>query len=338
MTKMMIYVQPSMYEDSTLSHAIDTYMVAVEQDLGWVVKKSRLDDFNDWRNVRAKLISDDYDGVLLVGQDIDYPCATYTEHMFAPTLAPFMCDEKPEMHGKKVISYNYCTVRRGVCILRGDEQELANIFKKFSQRHIKRYKNVSIFAKDMPGECTDEQYSIPQSYNFQHCINGSRSDFGKASKLQLTLLGLSGHAGPKRIDAAGMVYLRDLYNVEMRILLITGCWVGGWFIHPSMQKEYFGKLVFINPHLHLVLAGGTGAVCSVVHKKAIPEILRGKTFVEAFKGKRVDHIFTPYGDPAFHLSEEFADGLPPVTPPPPKKSVITFKSEPSGAELRLTKR
>ena len=104
---MIIYVQPSFYGDSTLSHAIDNYATAVEHKLGWVVTKKSLDEYNNWRGIRTRIMSDDPAVALFAGDKIDYPYfSNMPSHYFTPSLTPFYSDKEPYLGRKFMLFIN----------------------------------------------------------------------------------------------------------------------------------------------------------------------------------------------------------------------------------------
>lgn len=332
MTKMMIYIQPSIYGDSALSHAVNAYMVAIEHDLGWLVNKSRLDEYDDWRSIRERLMSDDYEGILLVGDNINYPFSSIHNNQFGPALAPFYSDKEPFLvDGKVAIRANYYKADRAVSILRGDKTRIINAFNKFCQRKVARYKNVRIFS-DCDKRCTKEHYNIPLEYNYKYCKCGSQNELDTILTESLALLVARGHGNTTCVYPGkdSVVGTGQLKAVKAQILVITGCFTDGWRITGG---AFLGQLVLTNPNLHFYLGGGGGIPCTNITSSVLPQMLRGRTFVDAFIGLNIDTFFVPYGDLGFYLSED--EPSPP--PPPPAKSYIECTSTPGGAKIWVKK-
>ena len=342
MTRMVIYVQPSMYEDSTLSHAIGNYATAVEHDLGWDVNKRRLDEYINWRSIRIRIMNDDPNVVLLAGDKIDYPYfSAIPADYFNPLLPPFYSDKEPSLaDGKVAIRVNYYKVDRAVSILQADRSSLVHAFNKFKQIKVERYKNVCIFDGCDVKHCLPEHYSFPTEYNYNFCKCCSNATVDTALKGDLTLLGGRGHGNPGMSACCkGSFSVPKLMNAKLLMLFVTGCNTNSWI---KGSERWFGHLVVTNPYLQFFLGGGYGIPCGNITGRVLSQMLNGKTYAEAVMGVTIDQFFTAYGNPAFHLSEEFAGEFPPVTPPPqpplPKKRYVEFKSIPQGAEIWLKKR
>lgn len=331
---MIIYVQPTMYGDSALSHAIDRYMAAVERDLGWLVTKKSLDEYSSWRDIRTRIMIDDYEAILLVGANIDYAYESIWRGKFGPSLAPFYCDKEPFLvDGKVSLRVNYYKADRAVSILRGNKTQIINAFNKFSQRKVARYKNARIFIRCDPFECVKDKghYNIPPEYNHKHCNCCGQSELDIALTESLAILVARGHGSTTAVRPGkdSVLSYSQLEAAKVQILLITGCFTEGWRIAGG---AFFGQLVLTNPYLHFYLGGGGGIPCGNITGSVLPRMSRGKTFVDAFIGLDINSFFVPYGDPSFYLSEE---GVPPTLPP--QKSYINCISNPSGAKIYLKK-
>lgn len=348
MTKMMIYVQPSIYEDSALSHAIANYATAVGNDLGWVVKKSKLDKYDNWRSTRTQIMRDDYNVILLVGADIDYPYFAKSSY-FSPSLVPFYCDREPYLvDGGVTVWVNHYKADRAVSILRADKQSLIRAFTKFKQINIgEKYKKVHVFGYDV-GPCPREHYSIPTKYNYNYCNGCDQAAIDEALAEEMTLLVGDGHGNPVCCVCGkpGSLRASVLRNVKVSILCISGCNTNGWVtdVTDTRMGRFLVHLVVDNPYLHFYLGAGYGTPCGNISGRVLSQMLNGKNYAEAIMGVTIDQCFTAYGNPAFHLSDEGAPTVPPTTPAPPTepqlppaKTHIEFKSIPQGAEISLKK-
>ena len=331
MTRMIIYVQPSFYGDSTLSHAIDKYATEVEHNLGWVVTKKSLDEYTNWRSIRTRIMNDDPTVVLLAGDKIDYPTFgdTAGSNYFTPSLAPFYSDKEPYLVDEKVaIRVNYYKVDRAVSILQADKQSLVQAFNKFKQIKVGEYKNVRIF-NDCGERCTKEHYSVPAKYNYNYCECCDQVAIDTALTEELTLLGGRGHGSPQN-SACGKgydgIHVLTLKDVKLLMLFISGCNTNSWI---KGMDWWFGHLVVTNPYLQFFLGGGYGVPCGNISGVVLPRMLSGKTYPEAVIGVTIDQFHTAYGNPAFCLS----DG----EPSPPTKSYIDCSTDPNGAGIWLKK-
>ena len=336
---MIIYVQPSFYGDSTLSHAIDKYATAVEHKLGWVVTKKSLDEYNNWRGIRTRIMNDDPDVALFAGDKIDYPTFGDTpgSKYFTPSLTPFYSDKEPYLADEKVtVRVNYYKVDRAVSILQADKHSLVQAFNKFKQINAGGYKNVRIFL-GCSEKCTKEHYSVPTSYNYNCCKCCDQVAIDAALAEDLALLGGVGHGTPQHSSCGkgyDGIHVLALKEVKLLMLFISGCNTNSWI---KGMDWWFGHLVVTNPYLQFYLGGGYGVPCGNITGEVLSRMLNGKTYAEAIRGVTIDQFFTAYGNPAFCLSGE---GVPPYEPPPyepPTKTYIEAESTPSNAKIWLKK-
>ena len=204
-------------------------------------------------------------------------------------------------------------------------QQIRSVFEKFSKNRNKVYpKRSAIFLDKVRGGRGEEKdYQFLKEHNFKtdFLINLTPKEVQDRLDDKYALFSVHGHGTPSGISVSTyppeitIFHSSYLNKLNTPLFLAGGCNVAGWWTNDfenndkldfSINIEWFGSKIFVNPHLRVIVSQFPAQVDVNLRsftEVILPGLMRGKTLAESSIGKtlRIDNMII-YGDPTFYYN------------------------------------
>ncbi len=340
---MLIFLSPQYADDIEIKNAINRYIDAVKEDIGWDTKIVTVTpEINDFQEI-DEIIEGYYEtenikACIMVGEDIDTALGGDVEIKYkeGPSTLPWWTTQ--------TVSGEY--QRMDICIsliypthsleYQTKSSQIAFVFNKFSMNRDKIYSNdIVVFRGDPLTEQGLKVYQTLDNYgNLFYKENATDSEVQESLNKSWMMYNIFGHSCPSStLVGKGSFYADDLDNLDTPLFTAGGCSVNDWYVNISSfgndeldystddpygteyHPSWYGSKILTSLYLRVMVLGFPGQPTGdpsdpVASRKnfiinAMPDLAMGKTLAEAMIGDIYDTKGDQiiFGDPTFHYNK-----------------------------------
>ena len=335
---MLIFISPQYSNNFLIKWAINRYIDAVEEDIGWNTKTIKItSEMNDFRKI-DQVIESYYENYtikacIMVGEDIDIALGADCDYNEQPSTVPWYTTGGENAYEIVEAGINLRPYQTDICIsliYPTSEQcylrktlQIVKVFNKFSKNRDVSY-NGNILFYEASDFCMDKEHILNQYGNLTYKKDPNLSHIIQSFKNSYSIYYTHGHSNPSRtkINATSKdkyhknFYARYLDFIDTPIYMAGGCYVGGWWsdypdnnhLDPSIDRllyPHYSSRIFTAKKIRVMVLGypfqgGYSYSVSFV-ENAIPDLINGSTIAESMIGDICSSV-TIYGDPTFHFT------------------------------------
>lgn len=321
---MLIFVSPQYKDDAAVSAAIQTYINAVKNDIGWNLAVVGIDQTdNQYTTIQTKInevySNNPLKACMMVGEDIAEENNVFHVSMnrMCQQALPFWQSLggklSPICPPKITLSENIVRVPISLIYPNFNDsygvksEQIITAMNKFSRDRGKVYSNNIIAFYDTQFHEVDD-FGLIFEDELHHLGDDVREGDAPQSTVDLVTIGeyklviAAGHGRPDTVYVSGAAYSVFTYtthgkNVKTPFLLVYGCSTSGWYTEinndclyqpPSNRQGWFGHGIFDNPEIRVILAGfpigSYGENVEFVGSGRLSIMATGITIAEAMRG------------------------------------------------------
>jgi hypothetical protein len=333
---LLIILSPQYHNDNDIRTAIQTYITAVKNDLGWTSQLIPIqDNENDYQQIDTiiETLNNNHTvkACIMVGEDLNTALGGDTNYLEQPSTLPWATlggTIAYETADQGIIS-KPTTIHICISLLYPPQQlsyeqkkaSLIFAFQKFTtQRHQPIQNTIRVFESSALNTHSKTLY---QQLNDCSALTYSEDATTAEMKLSLTTpytaFFVHGHSTPSGTDVnnqknSGWFPAENLDSIRTPFFGADGCYVAGWWsnqkdnnkLDGSIGATWYAAKIFTSATIQVMALGllsqnGLPTPVSFI-ENAMPELLSGKTLAEAMIGDTTIGDTIIIGDPSFHFS------------------------------------
>ena len=325
---MLIFLSPQYADDIEIKNAINRYIDAVKEDIGWDTKiVTMTPEINDFQEI-DEIIEGYYEtenikACIMVGEDIDTALGGVIEIKYkeGPSTLPWWTTQtvSGELYQRMDICISLIYPTHSLDY-RTRASQIVFTFNKFSMNRDKIYSNdiVAFIGYPLTEERLLKVYQTLDNYgDLFYKENATDSEVQESLSKSWMMYNVQGHSTPSgTIVGTGYFYADDLDNLDTPLFTAGGCFVNGWYVNRSSfgnnkldystddpygteyHPSWYGSKILISPYLRVMVLGfpgqAGGAPGDPVESRknfiinAMPDLAMGKTLAEAMIGDIYD--------------------------------------------------
>ena len=332
---MLIFVSPQYATDIEIENAINLYIKAVKDDLGWNTKIIEIQK-EDNEYIKIDEIIEHYYSLysikacIMVGEDLDTALAGDCDYMEKPSVVPWFTTGGTGAYETSVQGIICKPYKMDICIsliypthdlnYQTKKLQIINSFFKFSEsRAISFSDDILVFeSSDINANSKETYKKLGEQSNLNYMEDPTDIDVQRSLKESYSLYFVHGHSNPSGtiLNAKEQSWFSAKYIDELNSPFFgaDGCYVAGWWsnkkdngiLDASICGPYYGSEIFSSKATRAMVLGllsQTGYSYSVSFvENAIPDLVGGKTLAESMIGDIYLGDNIVIGDPTFHYS------------------------------------
>jgi len=332
---MLIFISPQYAADVEIENAINLYIKAVKNDLGWNTKIIKIQkEGNEYLKI-DEIIEHYYSlysikACIMVGEDLDTALSGDCDYMEQPSVVPWFTTGGTgayETSEQGIICKPY---KMDICIsliyptheldYQTKKLQIIDSFVKFSNnRAIKFSDDILVFeSSDINANSKETYKKLGEQSNLTYKQDPTDLDVQKSLKESHSLYFVHGHSNPSGtvLNAKEKSWFSAKYvdELDSPFFGADGCYVAGWWsnkkdnniLDASICGPYYGSEIFSSKNTRAMVLGllsQTGYSYSVSFvENAIPDLIGGKTLAESMIGDTYLGDNIVIGDPTFHFT------------------------------------
>ena len=331
-TDMLIFVSPQYAYDIEIRTAIESYISAVKEDIGWNTRMVSLTQKNNEYQTIDQTIERYYrlykiKACIMVGEDTDTAFGGDSDYMEKPSIVPWYTIggvDAYEVSEQGIVSRPY---EMDICIslmyptndldYQTKKSHIIAAFYKFSnQRHVGFDGDILVFESSDINTNSEEMYKGLDEYgNLIYTEDASSMSLDGSYSMYY----VHGHSIPAGTDVnaddGGWFSADNVDELDTPFFGADGCYVGGWWsdksdnnvLDSSIDCSWYGSKIFTSKSVQVMVLGllsqnGFYYPVSFI-ENAVPDLLDGATLAESMIGHTYvgDNVLV-YGDPTFHYT------------------------------------
>ena len=330
---MLIFISPQYKDDLEIITAINSYISAVSNDIGWNVKIINIDqDSNNYQKIDQTIENyyDFYDikACIMVGEDTDTALGGLNNYMKKPSVVPWFTtggDESYDLSEQGIICQPYTI---DICIsliyptaaldYQTKKSQIIDAFNKFSVKRNNVNDDILVFESSDINYYSKEIYQSLENYqNLYYRQDPSDEEIKKSFDETYLMYLVHGHSNPSGTDVNagedGWFSADCLDKLDTPFFGADGCYVSGWWsdqpesdnLCSSIDCLWYGSKIFTSENIVVMALGllsqnGFSYPVSFI-ENAIPGLFEGKTLSESMIGQTCLGENIIIGDPTFHF-------------------------------------
>ena len=330
--EMLIFISPQYVHDTEIQTAINTYINAVKDDIGWNTRLISIkEEDNDYKKIDQTIeqyfIKYQIKVCLMVGEDIDTALAGDSDYMEKPSIIPWSTvggEKAYEISEQGIVSKPYTT---DICIsllypthtldYQTKKEQIINAFTKFSIRNKHYLKDILVFESSEINKQSKEQYQKLQNYgNLDYNEDPTNVKIKTSINRLYSMYFVHGHSNPSGTDInsndSGWFSANNVDKLNTPFFGADGCYVNGWWsdkldtntLDSSIDGTWYGSKIFTSKNVMVMALGllsqnGFSYPVSFI-ENTLPDLTEGKTLAEAMTGNTYAGNTIIIGDPTFH--------------------------------------
>lgn len=334
---MLIFISPQYAGDADIHEAINKYITAVEEDIGWNTKIIKIaPNINDFKKI-DNIIESYYEACkikacIMVGEDTDTALGSDINYNDAPSTVPWhtLGGESAYEIGEHGVVGDFHQMDVCVSLLYPTSDlsyykkssQLVSVFEKFSKnRDFYFTGEMLVFADIMGYDEVERMYNSMEQYgNLDYTKDPTFFEVLCSLDDSYSMYFVDGHSVPSFTDVHStknvFFYSLFLNQLDTPFFGASGCYVSGWYtgktdnniLDPSITRighPHYSSRIFINPHLRVMVLGdltqsGYSWFSVSFIENALQGLMSGKTLAESMTGTIVTaDDQTVIGDPTF---------------------------------------
>jgi hypothetical protein len=247
---MLIIVSPQYADDIEIKTAINSYISAVKDDIGWDVNIVDINqNNNDYKEIDI-IIESYYDlyeikACLMVGEDTDTAVGGLNNYMKKPSLVPWFTtggEDSYDLSEQGIICKPYIMdicisliYPTGVLDYQSKKTQIISAFNKFCNiRNISNNNNITVFEGSDINYYSKQMYQDLKYYsNLSYKEDPTEEEIKTSFDESHLMYYVHGHSNPSGTDvnlnSSGWFSADYLDNIDTPFFGADGCYVGGWW-------------------------------------------------------------------------------------------------------------
>jgi hypothetical protein len=333
---LLIILSPQYEKDTDIRTAINSYITAVYNDLGWTSRIIPMhEDENNYQHI-DNIIETTYNNhpvkaCIMVGEDLNTALGGDCDHLEQPSTLPWSTlggTTTYELTEQGIIckptTLNICISLLYPTHDLSYEQKKSSIisaFHKFTiQRHTTNPNSIRVFeSSDLNTNSKAIYQKLSDHGTLSYTEDATDPDISASLTEPYTAYFVHGHSTPAGTDVnaqknIGWFTAETLDTLQTPFFGADGCYAGGWWsnqqdnnkLDSSIDGSWYGSKIFTSKHIQVMALGllsqnGFSTPVSFL-ENVVPELLTGKTLAEAMIGDTCIGDFIVVGDPTFHFT------------------------------------
>jgi len=333
---LLIILSPQYEKDTDIRTAINSYMNAVYNDLGWTSRIIPIhEDENTYQQI-DNIIETTYNNhsvkaCIMVGEDLNTALGGDCDHLEQPSTLPWSTlggTTTYELTQQGIIckptTLNICISLLYPTHDLSYEQKKSSIisaFHKFTiQRHTTNQNIIRVLeSSDLNTNSKAIYQKLSDHGDISYTEDATDSDISTSLTESYTAYFVHGHSTSAGTDVnaqknIGWFTAEILDTLQTPFFGADGCYAGGWWsnqkdnnkLDSSIDGSWYGSKIFTSTHIRVMALGllsqnGFSTPVSFL-ENVVPEFLTGKTLAEAMIGDTCIGDFIIVGDPTFHFT------------------------------------
>jgi len=331
---LLIILSPQYNHDPEINIAIQAYLSAVNNDLGWNGQIIPIQEYqNEYQIIDTIIESYETDALkacLMIGEDLDTALGGDTDYLEQPSTLPWATlggNAGYETADEGIVS-RPTTIHLCISLLYPPQQlsyeqkksSLIFVFNKFTtQRHQPFPNSVRVFESSDLNTYSQAVYqNLNELSNLYYTEDATTKQMTHALQTSCAAFFVHGHSTPSGTDIAakkkvGWFPAENLDSINTPFFGADGCYVAGWWstqqdnnhLDPCFGTSWYGAKIFTSITIQAMALGllsqnGFSTPVSFL-ENAMPELLTGKTLAESMVGDTTIGDVIIIGDPTFHF-------------------------------------
>ena len=329
---MVIILSPQYADDRDIQTSINSYIDAVQEDLGWTAHLIAMGQENNDYKVIDQLIEHYYflyhiKACIMVGEDIDTALAGDSDYMEKPSTIPWSTlgrENAYETANQGIVVKPY-TTDIAISLLypthtldyQTKKAHIISVFEKFSTRNKYSLDNIFVSEASDINHHSKELYRHLSTYGNLTYSEDSSNIYASLNK-DYSMYFVHGHSNPSGTDVnkddTGWFSARNVDYVNTPFFGADGCYVNGWWsdqkdnnvLDSSINTIWYGSTIFTSKHVQVMALGllsqqGFSYPVSFI-EHVIPDLCEGKTLAESIIGDTFVDNTILIGDPTFQYT------------------------------------
>ena len=333
---LLIILSPQYEKDTDIHTAINSYITAVYNDLGWTSRIILIhEDENNYQHIDS-IIETTYNNhpvkaCIMVGEDLNTALGGDCDYLEQPSTLPWSTlggTTNYELTEQGIIckptTLNICISLLYPTHDFSYEQKKSSIisaFHKFTdQRHTTNPNTIGVFESSDLNTNSKAIYQRLSEYGtVTYTEDATESDITTSLRTPYGAYFVHGHSTPAGTDVnmqknSGWFSAENLNILQTPFFGADGCYAAGWWSNQqdnnkldfSIDASWYGSKIFTSTHLQVMALGllsqnGFSTPVSFI-ENVMPELLKGKTLAEAMIGDTCIGDTIIVGDPTFHYT------------------------------------
>ncbi len=331
----LIILSPQYNTDPEITTAIQAYLSAVKNDLGWNGHIILIqDEQNQYQQIDAIIESyqtDTLKACIMVGEDLNTALGGDTDYLEQPSTLPWATLGGTAAYETAVEGIIAKPTTIHLCIsllyppqgLSYDQKksDLIFAFNKFTtQRHQPFPNTIQVFESSDLNTYSHALYQHLNEFSqLSYTEDATTKQMTSALQTATAAFFVHGHSTPSGTDIAakkktGWFTVENLDSLNTPFFGADGCYVAGWWstqkdnnnLDPSHGTSWYGAKIFTSTTIQAMALGllsqnGFSTPVSFL-ENAMPELLTGKTLAESMIGDTTIGDTIIIGDPSFHFT------------------------------------
>jgi hypothetical protein len=333
---LLIILSPQYNNDTDIRTAIQTYLTAVKNDLGWTAQLIPIqDNENDYQQIDTKIetLNNNHTvkACIMVGEDLNTALGGDSDYLEQPSTLPWTTlggTTAYETADQGIIS-KPTTIHICISLLYPPQQlpyeqkkaSLIFAFHKFTtQRHHPIQNTIRVFESSALNTCSKILYQqLNDCSTLEYTEDATTAEMKHSLTTPYTAFFVHGHSTPSGTDVnneknTGWFPAENLNTLQTPFFGADGCYVAGWWsnqkdnnkLDGSISATYYAAKIFTSTTIQVMALGllsqnGLPTPVSFL-ENAMPELLSGKTLAEAMIGDTTIGDTIIIGDPSFHYT------------------------------------
>jgi hypothetical protein len=335
---LLIIISPQYAGDNDLHTVIQSYMEAVNTDLGWTSQSISIHPDNNTYQTIDHIIETTYQhhplkACIMVGEDLDTPLGGDCDGLEQPSTLPWMTMGETTSYTQTTQGILCVPSKIQLCVSLlyppshlSYEQKKAQLlfaFTKFSsQRYHTTLRPTRIFESSALNTNSKPLYQhLATQTQITYTEDATDAEIIQSLQESYTAYFIHGHSNPagsdlNRQNNSGWFTADYLDSLNTPLFGADGCYTAGWWsdqddnnrLDPSIKKTYYSSKIFTSTTLQVLVLGllsqnGCSTPVSFI-ENVLPELYDGKTLAEAMTGDWTIGDYIIVGDPTFHYTVE----------------------------------
>ncbi len=333
---LLIILSPQYGADNDIRNAIQAYMTAVENDLGWTSQIRTIQENQNDYHLIDQLIENTYNthpikACIMVGEDLNTALGGDCDYLEQPSTLPWSTlggTTAYESTDQGIIC-KPTTIQICISLLYPThtlsyEQKKASIifaFHKFtSQRQFSNSATIQVFeSSDLNINSKALYQQLHQYGTILYTEDATESDIISTLNKPYSAYFVHGHSSPAgtAVNAqkdSGWFTTENLDTVQTPFFGADGCYAAGWWsnqqdnnnLDASIDAPWYGSKIFTSTTIQVMALGllsqnGYSSPVSFI-ETVMPDLLKGIPLAEAMIGHSTIGDTIIVGDPTFHFT------------------------------------
>jgi hypothetical protein len=333
---LLIILSPQYERDTDIRTAINSYSIAVYNDLGWTSRIIAIHkDENTYQQIDNIIETTNNNhpvkACIMVGEDLNTALGGDCDYLEQPSTLPWSTLGRTTTYELTTQGIICKPTTLNICIsllypthdlsYEQKKSSIISVFHKFTiQRHTPNLNTIRVFeSSDLNTNSNAIYKKLSDFGTLLYTEDAANFDISASLTEPYSAYFVHGHSSPAGTDVnaqknIGWFTAESLDTLQTPFFGADGCYAGGWWsnrqdndkLDTSINSSYYSSKIFTSTYIRVMALGflsqnGFSTPVSFL-ENVFPELLTGKTLAEAMIGDTCIGDFIIVGDPTFHFT------------------------------------